>query len=691
MNHSFDKLLRLSVFVFLALTLGAGTAAGHEGEVTERPRAITFDDLIALGRIGAFEISPDGKTVAFTVTWFDKEKNSSNTDIHTVSTDKGETRPFVISEGNDTSPCWSPDGGRLAFVSDRDGTSQIWIIPVDGGEARKITDIPTGASDPLWSPDGNTIAFTSGVYPDCEDMDCNAGRLAEARDSKVKARLVDHLLYRHWNSWRDGTWSHLFLTGINGGPLTEINRGRTDVPPIDLGGARDYAFSPDGAEICFSMNPDPVVAISTNNDLYIYSIADGTTRRITAGNPSNDNDPRYSPDGRYIAWRAQSKPGSEADRFSMMLHDRNTNETRSLTGDLDYSVGSYGWAPDSRSLWFSAEETGRYSIFNISIGGKAPEKVITGGFDNDLRVSPDGKNIVLARQSIKRPVDLYKASVNGKKIVRLTDINAGILADLEMNDVEEFWYDGASGARVHGMLVKPPFFEEGGKYPLILLIHGGPQGSFGDDFHYRWNVQMFASPGYVVATFNFTGSTGYGQVFTDAISGDWGGAPYVDIMKGIEYVTATFPFVDGERMGAAGASYGGYMIDWIEGHTDRFKCLVSHAGVYNLESMYGATEELWFPEWEFKGTPWTNPDMYEKFSPHRFAGSFRTPCLVVAGEHDYRVPYTQSLEFFTALQRMNVPSKLLVFPDEYHFVAKPRNAELWWDTLHEWFDDYLKD
>ena len=691
MIDRFHGMLRRLVPLMLALALFAVAASGHEGEVTDGPRALTFDDLISLGRIGAFEVSPDGKTIAFTVTWFDRDKNSSKTEIYTVGSYGGDPAPFIAGDCNNTSPCWSPDGGRLAFVSDREGGSQIWIIPIGGGEAKKLTDLPTGASDPLWSPDGRRIAFTSSVYPDCEDMDCNAKKLAEAKESAVRARIADQLMYRHWNSWRDGTFSHLFLVDLEDSSLTEINRGATDVPPIALGGARDYAFSPDGKEICFSMNPDPVVAVSTNNDLYIYSIADGSTRRITADNPSNDNDPRYSPDGRYLAWRAQMRPGFEADRFSIMLHDRRKNETRNLTADFDFSAGAYGWAPDSRSLWFGAEDKGRHSIFRVTVDGKTPQKVITGSFDGDMRVSPDGKSIILARQSIKSPLDLYRAPVNGKDAVRLTDINTRVTANLEMNDVEEFWYDGAAGRKVHGMLVKPPFFEEGMKYPLIVLIHGGPQGSFGDDFHYRWNVQMFASPGYVVATFNFTGSTGYGQAFTDAISGDWGGAPYVDIMNGVDFVTANFPFIDGERIAAAGASYGGYMIDWIEGHSDRFSCLVSHAGVYNLESMYGATEELWFPEWEYKGTPWTNPEMYEKFSPHRFAASFKTPCLVIAGENDFRVPYTQSLEFFTALQRMNVPSKLVVFPDEDHFVRKPQNAEFWWNTLYEWFDAHLKD
>ena len=602
----------------------------------------------------------------------------------------GDVWRFVRSEGDDYSPCWSPDGKHLAFVSDRDGGPQIWIIPADGGEARRVTDIPTGVSGPLWTPDGRSIAFTSSVFPECSDMDCNGERLKELREGEVKARLVDHLLYRHWNHWRNGRWSHLFIADIDGGRLQEINKGRTDVPPISLGGDRDYDFSPRGDELCFTMNTDSMVAVSTNNDLFVMSLPDGTPRAITSENRSNDNNPRYSPDGKYILYRAQMRAGFEADRYRLMLYDRGRGESKNLTENFDYSIGHFAWGPDGRTIYFSTEERGRHSIGKVSIRGEDASLIIRGGFDTNLEVMPDGKRIVFARQSVRSPIDLFSAGSKGDRITRLTEINAEVLANLEMNPVEEFWFEGAEGARVHGMIVKPPFFEEGKRYPLILLIHGGPQGAFGDDFHYRWNAQMFASPGYVVAMINPRGSTGYGQIFTDEISGDWGGKAYIDLMRGVDYLLENFPFIDETRMGAAGASYGGYMVNWIEGHSDRFACLVSHAGVYNLTSMYGATEELWFPEWEFEGTPWTSPEIYAKWSPHEFAGGFATPCLVVHGENDFRVPYTEGLQFFTALQRRGVPSKLLFFPDEDHFVRKPLNAELWWKTLHEWFAEYLQ-
>ncbi len=679
---------RLALLALACLT--AALVAYPSGAQCDGPRAITFDDLISLGRIGSFEISPDGKWIAFTVTWFSKEDNSSNTDIYLVPVRGGEVWRFVRSDGNDHSPCWSPDGRHLAFVSDRNGRAQIWVIPVDGGEARKVTDVPTGVSNPLWSPDGRTIAFTSNVYPECFDMECNGAKLEEFEKGHIRARLIDHLIYRHWNHWREGRWSHLFLTDIDGESLIEINKGRTDVPPISLGGERDVDFSPDGTELCFVMNPDPVVAVSTNNDLYIMHVPDGEPVPVTGGNPANDNNPRYSPDGRYIAYRAQFTERFEADRYRLMLYDRRRGGTVTLTGNFDYSIGRFSWSKDSRTIFFTTEDRGRSSIGKVSIRGGDAKLIIRGGYDTRLRTSPDGKYIVFARQNVKRPIELYRATTGGGNVTPLTDINGEILAGIEMDAVEEFRYEGAEGREVHGMIVRPPFFMEGKKYPMILLIHGGPQGAFGDDFHFRWNAQMFASPGYVVAMLNPRGSTGYGQQFTNEISGDWGGKVYTDIMNGIDYLTGNFPFINDSLMAAAGASYGGYMVSWIEGHSDRFRCLVSHAGVYNLTSMYGATEELWFPEWEFEGTPWENEDMYARFSPHRYAAGFKTPCLVVHGERDFRVPYTEGLQLFTALQRKGVPSRLLFYPDEDHFVRKPLNAELWWKTLHEWFAQYLK-
>ncbi|MCD6378825.1 S9 family peptidase [bacterium] len=484
----------------------------------EQKRAITFDDLISFGRVGNFEISPNGKNVAFTVTWFNKEENSSTKNIYLASVKDGNPRIFVKSDGNDYAPCWSPDGKEIAFISDRGGDPQIWIIPTSGGEARRVTDIPTGVSNPIWSPDGKTLAFTSNIYPECSNMACNREKLEEFKNSKVKARIINRLMYRHWNTWREGRWSHLFLTDTEGSTPIEINKGETDVPPIALGGERDYCFAPDGKELCFTMNPDPVIATSTNNDIYIMTLPNGVSKSITGENPSNDNNPRYSPDGKFIAYRAQFVPGFEADRHRLMLYNRKTGKTSNLTENFDYSINKFTWGPKSKNIYFNAEKHGRICIGKASIKGGDAGFLISDNFNMNLRITPNGKEIIFSRQDVSHPTELYRSTIEGKNITQLTDINGELLNKLQMNPIEEFWFKGAESKDVHGLLVKPPFFDKNSKYPLIVLIHGGPQGAFGDEFHYRWNIQMFASPGYIVTMFNFTGSTGYGQEFTNAIS-----------------------------------------------------------------------------------------------------------------------------------------------------------------------------
>lgn len=650
---------------------------------------ITFDDFIKIKRIGDPQLSPDGKTIAFVITEMNKEKNSSNSDIWLISVEGNSLRRLTTSPHADFRPRWSPGGKKIAFISTRSGSAQIWMINLMGGEAYRITDVPTGAGGVIWSPDGKHLAYISDVYPDCADEDCNKKREEEKKESKVKAKIFDGLLFRHWNHWRDEKRSHLLIVPAEGGKSKDLTPGKYDCPPISLGSAHDYTFSPDSQEICLVMNKDPVVATSTNNDLFIVSLKEGEIKPITQ-NKANDNSPHYSPDGRYIAYRAMARPGFEADKYSLMLYDRKSGRSINLTKDFDRSIGNMTWTQDSKQIYFSCPEMGFRPIYRISLANRKIDKVVDRMTTGSFTVSPDGENIIFAKEAINQPTEIFGYNIKSKTLKQITEINKEILAEVEMNSLEEFLFKGAGGDKVHGLILKPPSFDPAKKYPLVMLIHGGPQGAWEDEFHYRWNAQMFASPGYVVVMINFHGSTGYGQGFTDSISGDWGGKPYIDLMLGLNYVLSKYDFINSNLKGAAGASYGGYMINWIAGHTDIYKCLISHAGVFDLRSMYAATEELWFPEWEFKGTPWTSPKQYEKFSPSSYVRNFKTPCLVIHGQNDFRVPVTQGFQMYTSLQRMAVPSKLVYFPDETHFVAKPQNAELWWKIVHQWLAEYLK-
>ncbi len=680
--------MKKKTFILLA-SLSIFIAIGLQASPEKRP--LTFDDFIRIKRLSDPQISPKGDLIAFVVTEMDLEKNSSNSDIWIVPIEKGDPRRLTSSPLSDSSPRWSPNGGQIAFISSRSGSSQIWMIDPHGGEATQFTNISTGVSSLTWSPAGTHIAFASTVFPHCEDDDCNKAKLQKMEESPVKAKVFDELMYRHWNEWRDGMRSHVFVIPAEGGQPVDVTPGDYDTPPISLGGHQDYTFSPDGSEICFVRNEDSALkkGLGTNNDLFTNSPAGDEIAKTTTSE-ANDNSPLYSPDGKYLAYRAMSRPGFEADKYNLIVVNLQDEEKLNLTESLDRSVDEIIWSPDSQSLFFTFEEQGRHVLAHVSLEENRIERILEGYFLSSVQLSPNGRTAYFLKQSIDRPSEIYSFDLSSNKLNQLTHTNASLISEIEMSSPEEFWYKGAAGDDVHGFLLKPPFFDPSKKYPLVMLIHGGPQGAWSDNFHYRWNAQMFASPGYVVAMVNFHGSTGYGQAFTDSISGDWGGKPFDDIMLGLDYLFSTFDFIDFKRTGAAGASFGGYMIDWIEGHTDRFECLISHSGVYDLRSMYGSTEELWFPEWEFKGAPWTNEEMYEKWSPSCFVQNFKTPCLVIHGQLDFRVPVTQGFQFFTGLQRMNIPSKMIYFPDECHFVLRPRNAKLWWESVLAWLEKYLK-
>ncbi len=660
----------------------------------QQKHAITFKDLASLHRLSGPQISPDGKWIAYEVGTPNIEANRVAHDIWLVPAAGGEARQ-ITRGGSDSRPRWSPDGKRLAFLSSRDGEQQVYWITLDGGDANKLTSLSGGADSEMWSPDGKWIAFVSSVYPDCKDETCNAERDSARAKSKVKARIYESLLYRHWNGWSDGTRSHLFVMPANGGAARDLTAGANyDVPPFNLGDPDAIAFSPDSAEICFTANTDAEAALSTNGDLFTVPVAGGSTPKRITTNPGNDWEPAYSADGKWIAYRAQTQAGWESDRWRLMLFDREKQKQINLTEGVDRSIESFAWTPDSKTIYFATEEKSELPIFSIAASeGSLPRPVLSDGFNAEHLISNDGRTLVFTRTSLTMPAEVFTADADGKNVRQITHQNDALVAQLELSPVESFWFSGVEKTQVQGLMVKPPNFDATKKYPTLVLIHGGPQQAWTDAWGYRWNQQMMAAPGYVVVMINPRGSPGYGEKFEAEVSRDWGGKVYDDIMKGVDAAIAKYPFIDGTRMAAAGGSFGGYMVDWIATHSGRFKCLISHAGSYDLESMYGATEELWFMDWEFGGTPWSKPELYKKWSPSEFAGElgkFKTPTLVVGGELDFRIPYTQDLEFFTALQRQGVPSKLLIYPDEGHWVLKPQNSELWYKTFLDWLGKYLQ-
>ncbi len=654
-------------------------------------RPFDVNAMMELKRISDPQLSPDGKWVAFTVQTVDLAANKKPSQIWIAPLAGGAPRQLTHDGEANQRARWSPDSKRMAFISDRGGSSQIWLMDADGSNARQITDLATEAGGVLFSPDGANLLFTSEVYPECgADDACNKKNIDAGKASPVKAREYTELLYRHWTAWQTKRRSHLLVVAVAGGAPRDLTPGAHEVPPFSLGGSDDYDVSPDGQEVCYSMNADPAPATSTNSDLYVVSIKGGETRKITL-TPGADAGPRYSPDGKYIAWRAQNRAGYESDRWRLMTIERATGRVVSPTGDLDRWVNGFAWSADSAALFFTAGDRGRQAIRFVPLTGGESRIAASGDSElDDMQLTRDGKTMVYTQQTGVSPTEIFRAASTGGVPVALTHLNDQALNACQLTPLEEYWVDVPDGSRVYYYVVKPYGFQPGAKYPVLMLIHGGPQGAWGYSWTYRWNAQVFAAAGYVVIEPNPRGSTGYGQKFIDEINGDWGGRPYDDIMAVADHALANLPYADGARMTAAGGSYGGYMIDWMLGHTGRFKALISHAGVYDLPSEFGATEELWFPLWEFGGTPWDKREDYAKWSPSTYVKDFHTPTLVIHGEQDFRVPYGQGLQLFTALQMQKVPSKLLVFPDEGHWVLKPQNTLLWYKTFLDWLDSWVK-
>lgn len=670
--------------------LALACAAAVSVSVSAQSQPFDVATMLKLARISEPVLSPDGRLVAFTSETVDLDRNIKPKQIYVVGVDGGFPRQITHAGTDNERPRWSPESRLIYFVSNSDGSPQIWSMTPDGGNTREISHLSTDAAGILVSPDGKKIVFLSNVYPDCgADDACNKSKIAAEAAGKVKARIYTSLLFRHWTEWQSQRRQHILVMNTDGTEVKDLTPGDRDAPPFSLGGPDDYAISPDSTELAFTLNTDSNPATSTNSDIYTVPLAGGDAQKVTL-NPAADDAPIYSPDGKYLAYRSQARAGDESDRWRLMVLDRTAHHAVNLTEGLDRWVESITWSPDSTRIFYTVEDRGRTGLQMIPVSGGGSRNIIAGASSlDDVQFNATGSFMIYSEQSGSRPTELFRASSAGGTGIALTHLNDSVLMNSTLRPLDEMWVDSPDNTRVHAFLVKPPDFSESKKYPVLFLIHGGPEGAWGETWSYRWNAQIFASAGYLVVMPNPRGSTGYGQKFIDDINGDWGGRAYDDIMAVVDHVAA-LPYADADRMAAAGGSYGGYMIDWMLGHTTRFKVMVSHAGVFDLRSFAGSTEELWFPLWEFKGMPWENPDLYAKWSPSMFVQDFKTPTLVMQGEIDYRVPMTQSLQLFTSLQMQKVPSKIVLFPDEGHWILKPQNSVLWYGQFLEWIGEWLK-
>ncbi len=659
------------------------------GSLQAEKRAFTIEDLYRLRSISDLAVSPDNKTTAFTVTDSDLRRAKRSSHIWLMKLDGGVPRQLTCGEKGEGSPQFSPDGKWLSFISSRDGNANLYLLPLSGGEALQLTHVSTGVSDPVWSPNGKWIAFSSDVYPECgADDACNKKIADRWEKGPLKAHSADSLLYRHWTEWKDGRRTHIFLAAVDSGAVRDLTPGNFDSPPFQLGGPVQYDFSPDGSTLVFVSNHDRDPASSTNNDLWLLPLGDPSAqpRNITASNQAYDGSPKYSPDGKFIAYRTQKIPGYESDRFRLAVYDVAKRSSRILTESFQNWIDDFEWSPDSGSIYFLSPREGQTPISRKYVASGTIAPVLTDKTIDQFMLAGAGR-ILYLRRSTGEPAEIWSEEPGGGKTggrKKLTGFNDELLKEVDVRPAESMWVEGAGGAKIQVFIVKPHGFEAGRKYPLILNVHGGPQMQWTDGFRGDW--QVYPGAGYVVAFANPHGSTGYGQDFTAEISGDWGGKVFEDLMK-VSDALEKLPYVDPARMGAMGWSYGGYMMDWFEGHTARFKAIASMMGLFDLKAFYGATEELWFPEWDLKGQPW-NSELYEKWTPSNSVKFFKTPCLVITGEKDYRVPYTQALEFFTALQKMKVPSKLIVYSNAGHWPSWYEMA-LYYTAHLEWFHKYL--
>jgi len=702
---------------------------------------MTFDDMMAMKRLGETAVSPDGKWLIYAVTTMSLEQNKGTREVFIQAIADGTPKKFSVLRPGDSGVQFSADGKRILFLSSRQGSQQIWTASFDtatgtASDEARLTSISTEADSALWAPDGNSIVFVSSVYPDCPAISaadatsgdkCNLDRDTAAAASKVKAQIWDHLLYRHWNRYMSEKRSHLFEVKVNGGTVRDLTPNDPhDVPPFSLGGDGGFAFSPDSKELAFTENLEEVPAISTNADIFTLDLTNTSAKPVKISTAKGgDFSPAYSPDGKYIAWRSQERNGYESDQFRLTLYDRATKTAKNLLPKFENWVDEFAWSLSSHSIYFTSGERGKANIYKAYLSGDGPHLVAGNAEYSGLPVFPlhfdryteeIADSILATQMTVNQPAEVVYASGGAlceptpignpvdkaayeqceAKREHLTHLNDELLAQLDLPKMQDFWFTAKDGTKLQGFVIPPPAMDATKKYPVKFLIHGGPQGAWGDAWSYRWNAELFAANGYVVVMVNPRGSTGYGQAVVDGVNGDWGGKPFTDLMTGLDEAEKKFPFIDKTRECALGASYGGYMANWILGHSDRFKCIVTHDGMFNPESAFGSTEELWFNSWEFKGRPWdyygkpVDENPFEKWAPMRAAKNFKTPTLVIHGQLDYRLDVSEGLQLFTTLQLLKVPSKMLYFPDEGHWVLKPQNSQLWYKTVNAWVDQWTK-
>jgi dipeptidyl aminopeptidase/acylaminoacyl peptidase len=739
----------------LALAFAAAPAGFAQAAAAKRP--MTFEDMMKMKRLGETAVSPDGKWLAYSVTTVHLEQNSKTAELFLQAIPEGareEMAPMALAAAKpgDSGVEFAPDGHSVLFLSSRAGGQQVWLADFDPatgatGNARKLTSISTEADNAKWSPDGHFVVFTSDVYPDCPAIaandggagdKCNAARDEAKAASKVKAQIFTHLLYRHWNHFTGDKRSHLFLVDVDGGALRDLTPNDPhDVPPFSLEGGGGFDISPDSKELAFTENPDPEPATSISAQIYTLDLTNPAAKPVKVSTSLGGNfTPAYSPDGKYLAWRSEARAGYESDKFRLWLYDRAAKAGKDLLKDaklgtrapakFDDWVDEFAWIDDSHHILFASGSNGEAPLYEVDVAGDELHKLskavgewsgihpfLKGGMEvvagtlvrvdrpaefvlGDLvQMSDDVHTIrVFSAEQNKTSVDISPKTYTPQAITHLND---DLLSQLDLPKMDDYWFTAKDGTKLQGFIIRPPGFDAAKKYPVKFLIHGGPEGAWGDAWSYRWNAELFAANGYVVVMVNPRGSTGYGQAVVDGVNGDWGGKPFSDLMLGLDYAEQHYPFIDKTRECALGASYGGYMADWVLGHTNRFKCIVTHDGMFNAESAFGSTEEDWFNIWEFKGHPWDyygKPDSenpFRKWSPSLYAKNFKTPTLVIHSQLDYRLDVSEGFQLFDTLQLLHVPSKMLYFPDEGHWILKPQNSELWYKTVNDWVDQWTNE